>query len=512
MTRETTIAGTPSQNTNCTIFHVLNKPILMIGYGSIGRGTLPILERHFSFRKEQLHILDPDPTRFPELRGKGYNNLHQVALTPTNYVEELTAIFGVPARGEGRGDAVDGSFRGIVINVSVDTSTTDLMRLCRTLSVFYLDTVVEPWAGFYDDGNATLAQRSNYALREQVLAMKTKENSAQGTITSITCCGANPGMVSFMVKEALMTLAKDTNFPLPREPETRQEWAQLMRDLGVKGVHIAERDTQVAKEPRPAGVFCNTWSSEGFISEGIHQPAELGWGTHEKWMPAIARRHEHGCKAAIYMEKAGATTKVRTWCPTLGAQQGFLVTHNESISIADYYTVGEGHEPEYRPTVHYAYQPCPDAMQSLHEAIGNDCTVQQKVKVYTEHEIAGGFDELGVLLYGHSKNALWFGSTLTHEETLMLAPEQNATGLQVTSAILAGLVWALENPKMGIKEADELDYKRCLEVQRPYLGKVWASYTDWTPLRGVLKSASLFPPPARTDATDPWQFANVLVE
>ncbi len=28
----------------------------------------------------------------------------------------------------------------------------------------------------------------------------------------------------------------------------------------------------------------NTWSVEGFVSEGL-QPAELGWGTHEKWMP-----------------------------------------------------------------------------------------------------------------------------------------------------------------------------------------------------------------------------------
>jgi homospermidine synthase len=29
-------------------------------------------------------------------------------------------------------------------------------------------------------------------------------------------------------------------------------------------------------------VFVNTWSVEGFVSEGL-QPAELGWGTHEKW-------------------------------------------------------------------------------------------------------------------------------------------------------------------------------------------------------------------------------------
>ena len=69
--------------------------------------------------------------------------------------------------------------------------------------------------------------------------------------------------------------------------------------------------------------------------------------------------------------------------------------------------------------------------------------------------IAAGIDELGVLLYGHKKNAYWYGSQLSIDETRALAPYQNATGLQVTSAVLAGMVWALENPKAGIVETDE---------------------------------------------------------
>ena len=44
------------------------------------------------------------------------------------------------------------------------------------------------------------------------------------------------------------------------------------------------------------------------------------------------------------------------------------------------------------------------------------------------------------------------------------------------------MVWALENPKAGIVEADEMDFRRCLEVQLPYLGPVNGFYTDWTPL------------------------------
>ena len=256
------------------------------------------------------------------------------------------------------------------------------------------------------------------------------------------------------------------------EPKTREDWAGLMQRAGVKGIHIAERDTQRANKPKPRGMFVNTWSVEGFVSEGL-QPAELGFGTHEKALPRNGHRHDFGSGAAIYLAQPGAGTKVRSWTPTAKAQHGFLVTHNEAISISDYFTVREGGKPVYRPTCHYAYHPCDDAVLSLHEMAGNAWARQPKWKILDEHEIVDGVDELGVLLYGHKNNAYWYGSQLSIEQTRELAPYQNATGLQVTSAVLAGIVWMLENPDRGITEADEMDFRRCLEVQRPYLGKVF---------------------------------------
>ncbi len=191
--------------------------------------------------------------------------------------------------------------------------------------------------------------------------------------------------------------------------------------------------------------------------------------------------------------------------PDAGAQYGFLVTHNESISIADYFTVREGDKVVYRPTCHYAYHPANDAVLSLHELFGNGGNIQEEHHILGEDEIVDGIDELGVLLYGHAKGAYWYGSQLSVEETRQLAPYQNATGLQVTSAVLAGMVWALENPEAGIVEADEMDYRRCLEVQVPYLGPVKGYFTDWTPLKD---RSALFP--EDLDTSDPWQFRNIL--
>ena len=363
----------------------------------------------------------------------------------------------------------------------------------------YIDTVVEPWPGFYDSETLPLAERTNYALRQSLLA---ERRANPGGITAVSTCGANPGMVSWLVKWALLDIAAELDRQVD-VPQSRVGWAQLMCDMGVKGVQIAERDTQRGRWPRQIGQFVNTWSVDGFISEGL-QPAELGWGTHEKRFPPMGNRHKDPAAPSIYLSQPGAATQVRTWCPTGGAQHGLCVTHNESISIADYFTLTKDSEVTFRPTCHYAYLPCDDAMLSWHELLGG--RPPSGHVVLDEADIVDGIDELGVLLYGHDRNAYWYGSRLSTAETRELAPYQNATGLQVSSAILAGMVWALENPNSGIVEADEMDFQRCLEVQLPYLGSVEGHFTDWSPLT---RRSALFP--EDIDANDPWQFRNILV-
>ena len=472
-----------------TIHATISGPIVMIGFGSIGRGTLPLIERHFKFDRSRFVVIDPSDEDRGLLDERGIRFIQQ-GVTRENYRDLLAPLLTA------------GGGQGFCVNLSVDTSSLAIMELCREIGALYIDTVVEPWIGFYFDKTKGPGDRANYALRETVLEARRK---SPGGTTAVSCCGANPGMVSWFVKQALLDLKRDLKTE-GAEPSSRDEWAALAHRLGVKGIHIAERDTQRANTPKPADMFVNTWSVEGFVSEGL-QPAELGWGTHEKWVPANARTHETGCQAAIYLMQPGANTRVRTWTPTAEAHYGFLVTHNESISIADYFTVhGSDGKAVYRPTCHYAYHPCDDAVLSLHEMFGKEGERQADWKILDEKEIVDGRDELGVLLYGHAKNAYWFGSRLSIEETRKLAPYQNATGMQVTSAVLSGMVWALENPEAGIVEADDLDFRRCLEVQRPYLGPVEGHYTDWTPLHN---RPGLFP--EDIDTSDPWQFRNVLV-
>jgi homospermidine synthase len=462
--------------------------LVMLGFGSIGQGVLPLILRHIEMPREAITIVTAEP-RGREIAAEYRIRFVEQAVTPENIRDVL-----VPRLRAG----------DFLLNLSVDVSSVALMRLCQELGALYLDTVVEPWAGGYTDPSLTPSQRSNYAMREEVIALR---EMAHGGPTSVTAHGANPGLVSHFVKQALLDIARDTGAPVAHPPPAsdRAAWAEIAERLGIRAIHIAERDTQVSDRRKRPGEFVNTWSVDGFVGEGC-QPAELGWGTHEKTMPPDARRHGFGCEAAIYLLRAGASTRVRSWTPLEGAFHGFLITHNESISLADYYTARNADgSVRYRPTAHYAYHPCDDAVLSIHELAGKNWEMQPEKRLMTD-EIVSGTDELGVLLMGHAKGAYWYGSRLTIGEARRLAPHNNATSLQVAVAVLAGVVWTIENPRRGVVESDEMDHARILGICRPYLGEVVGAYSDWTPLQD---RGRLFP--EELDRDDPWQFSNVRV-
>lgn len=458
--------------------------LVMLGCGSIGQAVLPLILRHLDVGPDRITIVTADTRGRAEAAEYGIA-FHETPLTQENYRRVLEPLVGV------------GDF---VLNLSVDVSSTAIVAFCHERGALYLDTVVEPWGGMYFDRSLTPADRSNYALRESMLQLRRELGRGP---TAVSAQGANPGLVSQLAKEAALIVARDTGLP-HQEPTDRQGWARLFRDLGVKAIHVAERDTQVPNEPKRPGEFVNTWSIDGFVSEGC-QPAELGWGTHERHFPAQGKRHAAGCGAAIYLDRPGAGTRVRTWTPKAGPIHGFLVTHNESISIADYLTLRDGDAVQYRPTVHYAYHPCDAAVLSVHELAGSEWRQQPEQRLLME-DIVSGIDELGVLLMGHARGAFWYGSQLSIGQARELAPHNSATSLQVAAGVLGGMVCAIERPMAGIVEADELDWRRVLEVAKPYLGPVVGAYSEWTPLDN---RAALFP--EDIDPADPWQFKNILV-
>lgn len=458
--------------------------LVIIGFGSIGQGVLPLILRHIDIAADRITIITAED------KGASVAAEHGVAfmqepVTRENFRELLTPMLA------------EGDF---LLNLSVDVSSLALIEFAQGRGALYLDTCIEPWAGGYTDTSLSASARSNYGLREAALALKAKFPDGP---TAVLTHGANPGHVSHLVKQGLLDIAAATGEKVA-PPTSREGWARLAQKLGVKVIHVAERDSQKANIPKAIGEFVNTWSVDGFVGEGC-QPAELGWGTHERHFPDDGARHDFGKGAAIYLKRPGASVRIRTWTPMEGPFHGFLITHSEAISLADYLTVEEGGEVAYRPTAHYAYHPSDDAVLSVHELAGKNWQMQERKRLMMD-EIISGYDELGVLLAGHARGAYWVGSHLDIHAARELAPHNSATTLQVTSAVLAGIVWAMENPRRGIVEPEEMDYQRCLDIAGVYWGPRVGVFTDWTPLdhRATLFEEDL-------DTEDPWQFKNIRV-
>jgi homospermidine synthase len=210
-----------------------NGPILMLGFGSIGRGVLPLILRHIDCDRSRITIFDPSDLN-RKIAGAEEIKFVQQAITKVNYKSLLKPLLTA-----GPGPA-------FIVNLTVDVDSLDIMRLARETGALYIDTVIEPWPGFYYSAKTTNADRTNYRLREDMLALK--RQLGRGT-TAISCCGANPGMVSWFVKEALLTIARDLKLKHDT-PKGRDDWGKLMKKAGVKGIHVAERDTQRIRTPK----------------------------------------------------------------------------------------------------------------------------------------------------------------------------------------------------------------------------------------------------------------------
>ena len=457
------------------------KRLLMVGFGSIGQAVLPLIFKQFALSSEQVTIITATDEGQDVAKKYGISPII-LPLTQQNYRHMILEYLQ-------EGD--------VLLNLSVDISSKALIELSQEVGALYLDTCIEPWAGGYTNPEKSPAERSNYVLREDLLTLKSRFPKGP---TALVAHGANPGLVSHFVKQAMLDIANDIGLTYEK-PTHREGWAKLANELEIKVIHVAEQDTQILNRARLKHEFLNTWSVEGFIGEGA-QPAELGWGSHEKHFPEDGAEHAFGCGAAIYLKRPGLTARVRSWTPRGGAIQALLITHNEAISLSDYLTVKSGKTVTYRPTVYYSYQPSDVALLSVHDFLGNNMQKPATLKVIRE-EIVAGMDELGVLLMGHAKNAYWFGSQLTIEEARSKAPYNSATSLQVAAGVLSGLVWVLNHPNEGIVEPEDMDFEEAIDVALPYLGKLTGTYTDWTPLKNRVP---LFDEPI--DKQDPWQFVN----
>ena len=478
---------------------VFKNKVLIVGYGSVAKCTLPILLKHIDIPCKNITIIDFVDKR-KELQAwikKGVK-YYQERITPINITQILSRYV---------------SSGGMVIDLAWNIECLDMLNWCHDNKVLYANTSVEEWDPYANIHKKTPFQKSLYYKQMQIRDMVSRWNG--DSTTSILDHGANPGLISHFTKKGLTDIAlksiKDRIIPKQHVKAIERliqdkNFARLSMRLGVKVIHISERDTQITNEPKRIGEFVGTWSIEGLREEGI-SPAEIGWGMHEKEIPLAINTPPYGPKNQVFLSQMGMNTWVRTWVPHEEIV-GMVIRHAEAFGISDHLTVWKKGLPIYRPTVHYAYMPCNETIASLHELRCRNYELQPKQRIMSD-EIIGGEDILGALIMGHKYNSWWTGSVLSIEESRRLIPHQNATTMQVAIGLVSAVMWMIENPNEGVCEPDDLPHEYILNIAKHYLGRLISEPSDWTPF----KNYQVFfreNPTAYLDKRNVWCFNNFL--
>lgn len=446
-----------------------NGNLLILGSGSVSQCLQPLVLRHLDMDPSKITILDAldlkDKAQAAVTAGATFV---QKKLTPENLGPVLETIV----------DPGD-----LMVNLTWNIDTEDIITWCRDNEVRYIDTSVEQWDPYADMHARHPVDKTLYARHHKLRRLT--EGWTSGP-TAIVEHGANPGLVSHWVRRALDDIAEyllDTSQDKAlteqiQSAKTNRSYAELAMSAGVRIIHVSERDTQITSQPKEVGEFVNTWSVEGFYEEGI-APAELGWGTHERKIPNDGVLPEYGTQRQICLARPGMETWVKSWVPTSGPIEGLLIRHGEALSITDSLTVRENDNDIYRPTVHYAYLPSDVALASLRETKMQSYTLQEQQRILG-NDIISGMDELGVLLLGTEFGGWWTGSQLSIEETRDLVENQNATTLQVAASVLGAIYYAIRHPNEGFCLPDDLDHREILEIADPYLEPCPSVHSDWS--------------------------------
>lgn len=472
------------------------KKVLIIGYGSVSKCTLPILLKHLKIPYKNITIVDfADKTKeLKEWTSKGVKYSRE-KIVQGNLNDVLSKHL---EKG------------GICIDLAWNIDCCEILQWCHDNEVFYVNTSVEEWDPKEQMLSATPYEKSLY-FRQMLL-----KNLARKWKNSTSCVvdhGANPGLISHFAKQGAIDIAK--KLIVNRKAKDPEKLKSIIKDrnfgalgmeLGIRVIHCSERDTQITNKPKEVDEFVGTWSIEGLREEGT-APSELGWGTHEKELPKYAHVPPEGPKNQIFLSQMGMNTWVRSWIPNEEIV-GMVIRHGEAFGISDRWTVWNNGTAIYRPTVNYAYMTCHETLSSLHELRCRNYNMQPKLRIMYD-EVTSGADILGALLMGHEYNSWWTGSILTIEEARRLVPGQNATTIQVAIGVVSAVLWMLENPKKGLNLPDDLPHDFVLSIAKPYLGDFVSMPSDWTPFknRRTFFKENL---DAVVDMQDTWQFKNFL--
>ena len=233
--------------------------LVIVGFGSIGRGVLPLLLRHLEIEPGQITIITAEP-RGHEVAAEYGVRFIETALTRENYRATARSAARprrfspqrLGRRVERRTDrAVPGErARSISTPASSRGRAATPIRVCRP-----------------QRARTTRCGRVRSALRPRY----------PGGPTAVITHGANPGLVSHFVKQALIDLARDIGSRRRQLPRTRDGWALLARAARSSRSSISPSATpRSRRSPKSRASSSTPGRSTGSSAKARSPPSSAG--------------------------------------------------------------------------------------------------------------------------------------------------------------------------------------------------------------------------------------------
>ncbi len=453
--------------------------IVQFGFGAVGKSFYEKLSKEVKYNENKYYVITREQYEFDAYVNLGgmVSNFIVSEVTRENFREVFE-----PYLSEG----------DLLIDFADTVGTRDICEWCAEKNIMYINTGEadwpDHWYSIFEENELKQAMQEKYG----------KSNSFN-RYPIVLQHGNNPGLVSHFVKAALEYVV-NTQFKKDKKLKNlikQGQFNEVARCLGLRTIHVNDIDLQQVKGEYNDNVLYSTWCTDSFWFEMLSE-ATMNIGTQEE----IDYREECNLvdreKGFLEFKQIAADKKCKTIYPH-GTFEGYMVPHEETITIAKSLEVREEGELVYRPSVAFLYSPCEYATRYFQNAKVNDYPEPDLSKpmdcenengktiirgyVYPENfeilyqeKIASGTEYVGVLLLGEHFNPVWVGNRI--EATFLYKDKkcsywQTPTITPVAMSALAAVCWMMRHKdEGGIYFPDDIpNYKYIIKLAEKYISK-----------------------------------------
>jgi homospermidine synthase len=424
---------------------------LMLGMGSIARSLMEVLKHeHSPFLKYKMTVICPEA--IPDYIYKIKPDIKHIKkyITEDNYIKLLEPLIS-PAV--------------FVVDLTVNTDSIAIMALCKKNDVLYINTSIEEY-----HKPRRPKDPEKLTLYYQDIQLEKEMKKIKNDTSQLHSFGLNPGACSSMVYLGIMAYCEKYH---PEKVKLLKEgkYNRVARDV-LEMIHIAEYDNQEIKQKPSKSTFYCSWSAEGYLSESLSpafvaspiKPAGFKKSKYNKYMYYSPKLRSMDCMTtSICLDANGEPF------PITGRQ----ITHFELVSLSANLGLGK-----YVPKISYVYSSCPISQIGLENVKADNYREPENKKVFYQQDITNkdSIDSMGALLQFKDGRRWWVGSVLSNNQVMGILGRNcrsNATQLQVSAAVLAGIEWLMRHRHADTITAEEVPFNSIINRAKKYWGNFY---------------------------------------